>query len=126
MDRLKLETAYRRALDVVMSAVDERQLQAAIFRLDRAQARLHGWGMPGSHDPERRGYLGARAGRPSPALRHLPQATGFQGRWGSQSPPTIGRWNGASASHSKSFSGWGNIDPQSDANDPCARARRGR
>jgi hypothetical protein len=57
MDRLKLETAYRRALDVLMSAVDERQLQAAIFRLHRAQARLHGWRMPGSHDPERRGYL---------------------------------------------------------------------
>jgi len=126
MDRLKLETAYRRALDVVMSAVDERQLQAAIFRLDRAQARLHGWGMPGSHDPERRGYLGARAGRPSPALRHLPQATGLQGRWGSQSPPTIGRSNGASASHSKSFSRWGNIDPQGDAHDLCAIARRGR
>ena len=120
MDRLKLETAYRRALDVVMSAVDERQLQAAIFRLDRAQARLHGWGMPGSHDPERRGYLGARAGR------HLPQATGLQGRWGSQSPPTIGRSNGASASHSKSFSRWGNIDPQGDAHDLCASARRGR
>ena len=46
MDRLKLETAYRRALDVLMSAVDERQLQGAIFRLHRAQARLHGWGMP--------------------------------------------------------------------------------
>jgi hypothetical protein len=55
MDRLKLETAYLRALDVVMSAVDEYQLQAAIFRLRRAQARLHGWGMQGSHDPERRG-----------------------------------------------------------------------
>jgi hypothetical protein len=124
MDRLKLETAYRRALDVLMSAVDERQLQAAIFRLDRAQARLHGWGMPGSHDPERRGHLGARAGRPSPALRHLPQATGLQGRWGSQSPPTIGRSSGASASQSKSFSRWGNIDPQGDAHDLCASARR--
>jgi hypothetical protein len=85
MDRLKLETAYRRALDVLMSAVDERQLQGAIFRLHRAQARLHGWGMPGSHDPERRGYLGARAGRPSPALRHLPQATGFKAD-GARSP----------------------------------------
>jgi hypothetical protein len=126
MDRLKLETAYRRALDVLMSAVDERQLQGAIFRLHRAQARLHGWGMPGSHDPERRGYLGARAGRPSPALRHLPQATGLQGQWGSQSPPTIGRWNSASASHSKSFSRWRNIDPQGNAHDLCARARRGR
>ena len=52
------ETAYRRALDVLMSAVDEYQIQAAIFRLRRAQARLHGWGMSGSHDPERRGYLG--------------------------------------------------------------------
>ena len=126
MDRLKLETAYRRALDVVMSAVDERQLQAAIFRLDRAQARLHGWGMPGSHDPERRGYLGARAGRPSPALRYLPQAAGFQGRWGSQSPSTMGRSSGASASQSKSFSRRGNIDPQGDAHDLCAIARRGR
>ncbi len=81
MDRLKLETAYLRALDVVMSA-DEYQLQAAIFRLRRAQARLHGWGMPGSHAPERRGlgrgYLVARAGRPSPALRHPAQATGLQ------------------------------------------------
>jgi hypothetical protein len=85
MDRLKLETAYLRALDALMSAIDERQLQAAKFRLDRAQARLHGWGMPRSHDRERRGYLGARAGRPSPALRHLPQATGLQGQWGSQS-----------------------------------------
>ena len=46
MDRLKLETAYHRALDVLMSA-DERQLQAAIFRLHRAQARLHGWGNAG-------------------------------------------------------------------------------
>ena len=84
MDRLKLETAYRRALDVVMSAVDERQLQAAIFRLDRAQARLHGWGMPGSHDPEHRGlrrsYRVARADRPSPALRHPAQAVGLQGQ----------------------------------------------
>jgi hypothetical protein len=84
MDRLKLETAYLRALDVVMSAVDEYQLQAAIFRLRRAQARLHGWGMPGSRDPERRGlgrgYLVALAGRPSPALRHPAQATGLQGQ----------------------------------------------
>jgi len=84
MDRLKLETAYLRALDVLMSAVDEYQLQAAIFRLHRAQARLHGRGMPGSHDPERRGlrrgHLVARAGRPSPALRHLAQATGLQGQ----------------------------------------------
>jgi hypothetical protein len=82
MDRLKLETAYLRALDVVMSAVDEYQLQAAIFRLRCAQARLHGWGMPGSHAPERRGlgrgHLVARAGRPSPALRPPPQATGLQ------------------------------------------------
>jgi hypothetical protein len=42
MDRSKLETAYLRALDALMSAVDERQLQAATFRLRRAQARLHG------------------------------------------------------------------------------------
>jgi hypothetical protein len=31
MDRLKLETAYLRALDLLMSAVDERQLQAALL-----------------------------------------------------------------------------------------------
>ena len=42
MDRLKLETVYLRALDALMSAVDEYQIQAAIFRLRRAQARLHG------------------------------------------------------------------------------------
>jgi hypothetical protein len=42
MDRLKLETVYLRALDALMSA-DEYQMQAAIFRLRRAQARLHGW-----------------------------------------------------------------------------------
>jgi hypothetical protein len=47
MVRLKLETAYLRALDVLMSAVDEYQLQAAIFRLRRAQARLHGKGNAG-------------------------------------------------------------------------------
>jgi hypothetical protein len=40
MDRLKLETDYLRALDMLMSA-DECQLQAAIFRLRGAQARLH-------------------------------------------------------------------------------------
>ena len=68
MDRLKLETTYLRALDGVMSAVDEYQLQAAKFRLRSAQARLHGWGMPASRCPERRGlgrdYLVARAGAP--------------------------------------------------------------
>jgi hypothetical protein len=84
MDRLELETTYLRALEAVMSAVDEHQLQAAIFRLCRAQARLHGWRMPGSHDPERRGlgrgYLVARAGRPSRALRHAAQARGLQGQ----------------------------------------------
>ena len=36
MDRLKLETNYLRALDMLMSA-DEYQLQAAILRLDRAR-----------------------------------------------------------------------------------------
>jgi hypothetical protein len=41
MDRLKLETVYLRALDALMSA-DEYQIQDAIFRLRRAQARLHG------------------------------------------------------------------------------------
>jgi hypothetical protein len=35
MDRLKLETVYLRALDALMSAVDEYQIQAAIFRLRR-------------------------------------------------------------------------------------------
>lgn len=43
MDRLKLETIYLRALDTLMSAIDERQIQAAMPRLRRAQARLHGW-----------------------------------------------------------------------------------
>ena len=75
MDRLKLETAYLRALDVLMSAVDEWQLQAAIFRLRRAQARLHGWDMQGLHGPERRGlrpgHRAVRAGRRLPALRRL-------------------------------------------------------
>jgi hypothetical protein len=33
MDRSKLETVYLRALDALMSAVDEYQIQAAIFRL---------------------------------------------------------------------------------------------
>jgi hypothetical protein len=47
MDRLKLETVYLRALDALMSAVDEYQIQAAIFRLRRAQARLHGWEVQG-------------------------------------------------------------------------------
>jgi len=92
MDRLKLETAYLRALDALMSAVDEYQLQAAIFRLRRAQARLHGREMQGLHDPGRRGlrpgHQVARAGRRSPALRHLAQATGLQGpmRFASTSP----------------------------------------
>jgi hypothetical protein len=48
MDRLKLETVYLRALDALMSAVDEYQIQAAIFRLRRAQARLHEWEVQGS------------------------------------------------------------------------------
>jgi hypothetical protein len=82
MDRLKLETTYLRALDGVMSAVDEYQLQAAKFRLRSAQARLHGWGMPASRGPDRPG-LGrdySRAGRRSPALRQEAQATGLQGQ----------------------------------------------
>jgi hypothetical protein len=77
MDRLKLETVYLRALDALMSA-DEYQIQAAIFRLRRAQARLHGWEVQGSptihshrRRPERVGH--------SPTLRHLAQATGLQG-----------------------------------------------
>jgi hypothetical protein len=47
MDRLKLETVYLRALDALMSA-EEYQIQAAICRLRRAQARLHGWEVHGS------------------------------------------------------------------------------
>jgi hypothetical protein len=83
MDRLKLETAYLRALDALMSAVGERQLHAAIFRLRRAQARLHGREMQGLHDPRRRGlrpgHRVARAGRRSPHPRHLAQTIGLQG-----------------------------------------------
>jgi hypothetical protein len=59
MDRLKLETVYLRALDALMSA-DEYQIQAAIFRLRRAQARLHGWevqGSPPTHSYRRRASL---------------------------------------------------------------------
>ena len=56
MDRLKLETLYLRAFDALMSAVDEYQLQAAIFRLRRAQTRLHGREMqaPSVRRPDRR------------------------------------------------------------------------
>jgi hypothetical protein len=57
MDRSKLETVYLRALDALMSAVDEYQIQAAIFRLRRAQGRLHGWeaqGSPTTHSHRRR------------------------------------------------------------------------
>ena len=60
MDRLKLETVYLRALDALMSAVDEYQIQAAIFRLRRAQARLHGWEVersPTIHSHRRRAPL---------------------------------------------------------------------
>ena len=60
MDRLKLETVYLHALDALMSAVDEYQIQAAIFRLHRAQARLHGWEVqrsPTIHSYRRRGSL---------------------------------------------------------------------
>jgi hypothetical protein len=60
MDRLKLETVYLRALDALMSAVDEHQIQAAIFRLRRAQARLHGWEVqrsPTIHSHRRRAPL---------------------------------------------------------------------
>jgi hypothetical protein len=62
MDRLKLETLYRRALDALMSAVDEYQIHTAIFRLRRAQARLHGWEVQGSptiHSRRRRASLPA-------------------------------------------------------------------
>jgi hypothetical protein len=82
MDRLKLETAYLRAFDALMSTVDERQLQAATLRLRRAQARLHGTRKQGS--PARRGprpgLAAAGAGRRPPAFRHLPQAAGLQGQ----------------------------------------------
>jgi hypothetical protein len=60
MDRLKLETVYLSALDALMSAVDEYQIQTAIFRLRRAQARLHGWEVQGSptiHSHRRRASL---------------------------------------------------------------------
>ena len=40
MDRLKLETAYRRALDVLMSTVDERPLQAATNRAVERRVRI--------------------------------------------------------------------------------------
>jgi hypothetical protein len=59
MDRLKLETVYLRALDALMSA-EEYQIQAAILRLRRAQARLHGWevqGSPPTHSYRRRASL---------------------------------------------------------------------
>ena len=62
MDRLKLETVYLGALDALMSAVDEYQIQAAIFRLRRAQARLHGWEVqrsPTIHSHRRRAPLPA-------------------------------------------------------------------
>ena len=59
MDRLKLETVYLRALDALMSA-EEYQIQAAVCRLRRAQARLHGWevhGSPTIHSHRRRALL---------------------------------------------------------------------
>jgi hypothetical protein len=59
MDRLKLETVYLRAFDALMSA-EEYQIQAAILRLRRAQARLHGWevqGSPPTHSYRRRASL---------------------------------------------------------------------
>ena len=60
MDRSKLETNYLRALDALMSAVDEYQMQPAVLRLRRAQACLHGWeaqGSPTTHSPRRRASL---------------------------------------------------------------------
>ncbi len=82
MDRLKLEAAYLRALDMLMSAIDECQLQVATFRLCRAQARLHRREMRGLHDSERRGLRPGRrmaqSGRRAPALRHLAEAAGDQ------------------------------------------------
>jgi hypothetical protein len=79
MDRLKLETAYLRAFDALMSSVDERQLQAATLRLRRAQARLHGRAMRGfpARGP-RPGHQVAGANRRPPAFRRLAQAMGLQ------------------------------------------------
>ncbi len=112
MDRLKLETAYLRALDVLMSAIDEHQLQVAIFRLRRAQSRLHGWEMQGLHDPERRGLRRgdrmARAGRP---LRSSASGSSYR----TSRPMRLAvstdnrRSSGASTSHSRSFSRWGTL-----------------
>lgn len=65
MDRLKLETVYRRALDALMSAIDEYQIQAAIFRLRRAQARLHGWEVQGTPSRKRRSTPQGRAAPPT-------------------------------------------------------------
>lgn len=80
MDRLKLEIAYLGALDTLMSAINERQLQDAIVSLRRAQNCLHGRKLQGPHDPDRRrlrpGHQVARAGRRPPAFRHLAEATG--------------------------------------------------
>jgi hypothetical protein len=67
MDRLKLETVYLRALDALMSA-EEYQIQAAICRLRRAQARLHGWEVrrsPTKHSHRRRGSLPVHLSPPS-------------------------------------------------------------
>jgi len=73
MNRSKLETNYLRALDALMSAVDERQMQAAILRLRRSQARLHGWGAPRS--PTTRSNR-RRASLPGPITHsmHPPEA----------------------------------------------------
>jgi hypothetical protein len=73
MDRLKLQTVYLRALDALMSA-DEHQIQAAIFRLRRAQARLHGWELqrsPTIHSHRRRASLPVHL---SPHSMRLPKA----------------------------------------------------
>jgi len=76
MDRLKLETVYLRALDALMSA-EEYQIQAAICRLRRAQARLHGWevhGSPTIHSHRRRSTCLPLPGHLSPHSMRPPKA----------------------------------------------------
>ena len=83
MDRLKLEIVYLSALDALMSA-DEYQIQAAIFRLRRAQARLHGWEVqrsPTIHSPTRRASLPVHF---SPHSRRPPKAASRPFRTGLQ------------------------------------------
>jgi hypothetical protein len=76
MDRLKLETVYLCALDALMSA-EEYQIQAAICRLRRAQARLHGWEVrrsPTIHSHRRRSTSLPLPGHLSPPSMRPPKA----------------------------------------------------